>query len=63
MQEATFSLGERAAVLDQLDKPAIIPHMAEFEGRKFPYEVRAALAAAWGLRGWGGEGRRGDERG
>ncbi|KXZ50200.1 hypothetical protein GPECTOR_17g837 [Gonium pectorale] len=37
--EATFSLGERAAVLDQLDKPAIIPHMAEYEGRKFPYEV------------------------
>ncbi|KAG2482867.1 hypothetical protein HYH03_018212 [Edaphochlamys debaryana] len=37
--EATFSLGDRAAVLDQLDKPAIIPHMAEYEGRKFPYEV------------------------
>lgn len=39
-QEATFSLGDRISVLDQLDKPAIIPHMAEYEGRKFPYEVR-----------------------
>ncbi|GLC44043.1 hypothetical protein PLESTB_000222700 [Pleodorina starrii] len=37
--EATFSLGERAAVLDQLDKPAIIPHQAEHDGQKFPYEV------------------------
>lgn len=43
-QEATFSLGERAAVLEQLDKPAIIPHMAEFEGKKFPYEVRTGGA-------------------
>ncbi|GIL58131.1 hypothetical protein Vafri_12985 [Volvox africanus] len=37
--EATFSLGERAAILDQLDKPPIIPHQAEDAGQKYPYEV------------------------
>lgn len=45
-QEHTFELGERAAVLHQVDQPAIIPHLAEVEGKKFPYEVRAGLAAA-----------------
>eukprot|EP00877_Chromochloris_zofingiensis_P003974 jgi/Chrzof1/13578/Cz08g03010.t1 len=37
--EHTFQLGERVTVLSQVDKPAIIPHMAEFEGKRFPYEV------------------------
>jgi hypothetical protein len=49
-QEATFSLGERGEVLDQLDKPAIIPHVAEHEGRKFSYEVRPRQAAGGGPR-------------
>ncbi len=47
-QEATFSLGDRISVLDQLDKPAIIPHMAEYEGRKFPYEVREGQGTGTG---------------
>mmetsp|Transcript_35681 Transcript_35681/g.90202 ORF Transcript_35681/g.90202 Transcript_35681/m.90202 type:complete len:761 (-) Transcript_35681:796-3078(-) len=37
--EAVFELGERGAVLDQLGREAIIPHMAEYEGKKFPYEI------------------------
>ncbi len=40
MQEHTFELGARAAVLSQMDQPAIIPHMAEYEGKRFPYEVK-----------------------
>lgn len=39
-QEHTFELGDRVAVLTQVDQQAIIPHMAEVEGKKFPYEVR-----------------------
>lgn len=39
LQEHVFELGERGGVLEQLDKPAIIPHMADYEGKKFPYEV------------------------
>eukprot|EP00878_Enallax_costatus_P046112 GHUV01055712.1.p1 GENE.GHUV01055712.1~~GHUV01055712.1.p1 ORF type:complete len:334 (+),score=102.12 GHUV01055712.1:379-1380(+) len=37
--EKVFELGDRLNVLSQLDKPAIIPHMADFEGKRFPYEV------------------------
>jgi len=37
--EAVFELGDRVHILDEADKPAIIPHMAEAEGRRFPYEV------------------------
>lgn len=37
--EAIFELRERASVLAQSDKSAIIPHMAEHEGKRFPYEV------------------------
>ncbi len=39
-QEAVFELGERRKVLAQLDKEAVVPHMAEAEGKKLPYEVR-----------------------
>jgi hypothetical protein len=41
-QERAFELGERLDVLSQVSQPAIIPHMAEFEGKRFPYEVRHA---------------------
>lgn len=37
--EQVFELGKRTSVLGQTDKPAIIPHMAEFDGKKFSYEV------------------------
>uniref|UniRef100_A0A383VE33 Uncharacterized protein n=1 Tax=Tetradesmus obliquus TaxID=3088 RepID=A0A383VE33_TETOB len=37
--ERAFELGERLDVLSQVSQPAIIPHMAEFEGKRFPYEV------------------------
>jgi hypothetical protein len=42
VQERPFELGERLDVLSQVSQPAIIPHMAEFEGKRFPYEVRGA---------------------
>ena len=34
-----FALGERASILHHLDQPAIIPHVAESENKKFTYEV------------------------
>eukprot|EP00898_Chlorokybus_atmophyticus_P000548 jgi/Chlat1/1494/Chrsp12S02039 len=34
-----FSLGERAAILKDMDAAAVVPHMAEAAGQKFPYEV------------------------
>lgn len=43
MQEHTFALGERVGVLAQVDQAAVIPHMAEMEGRRFPYEVGIVL--------------------
>ena len=36
-----FAIGDRAAILHHLDQAAIIPHVAESESRKFPYEVRS----------------------
>jgi hypothetical protein len=60
-QEHTFELGERAAVLYQLDQPAIVPHVAEVEGKKFPYEVGGARAVApggCGCSGWQQRGKR-----
>lgn len=30
-------------MLSQVSQPAIIPHMAEFEGKRFPYEVRPGV--------------------
>ncbi len=44
-----FSLGERAAILHHLDQAALIPHVAESEGKKFPYEV--GLTASCSLEG------------
>jgi hypothetical protein len=51
VQERAFELGERLAVLSQVNQPSIIPHMAEVEGKRFPYEVRS------GWRMWEGHGR------
>ncbi|GBG65955.1 hypothetical protein CBR_g54934 [Chara braunii] len=38
-RSAVFSLGDRAAVLKEIDQPAIIPHIAEGSGQRYPYEV------------------------
>lgn len=35
-----FALGDRASILHHLDQPAIIPHVAESENKKFTFEVR-----------------------
>lgn len=36
-----FQLGDRAALLHHLDQAALIPRVAETEGRRFPIEVTA----------------------
>lgn len=36
---AVFALGDRASVLKEIDDAAIIPHIAEAGGLKYPYEV------------------------
>lgn len=38
-QESAFELGERGAVLLGAEQPPIVPHMAEAEGRRLPYEL------------------------
>eukprot|EP00246_Nothoceros_aenigmaticus_P001290 TRINITY_DN11795_c0_g1_i1.p1 TRINITY_DN11795_c0_g1~~TRINITY_DN11795_c0_g1_i1.p1 ORF type:complete len:481 (-),score=95.18 TRINITY_DN11795_c0_g1_i1:38-1480(-) len=38
-RSAVFALGNRAQVLKDVDQPAIIPHIAEANASKFPYEV------------------------
>lgn len=35
----TFALGERGNILMHLDAAALIPHVVEAEGKKFPTEV------------------------
>ena len=40
-----FAVGDRGAILHHLDQAAIIPHVAESENRKYPYEV----ATCWSL--------------
>ena len=35
-----FALSDRASILHHLDQPAIIPHVAESENKKFTFEVR-----------------------
>ena len=40
-----FAVGNRAAILHHLDQAAIIPHVAESEGRKCPFEVRDNFSA------------------
>ena len=39
-RQDVFVLGDRAAILHHLDQPAIIPHVAESEHKKFSFEVR-----------------------
>lgn len=36
-----FALGERGNILHHLDQAAIIPHVAEAESKKAPFEVCA----------------------
>ena len=38
-RQDVFVLGDRAGILHHLDQPAIIPHVAESENRKFSFEV------------------------
>ena len=38
-----FALGERGALLHHLDQPAVIPHVAQSEGRRLPLEVGLGL--------------------
>ena len=40
-----FALGERGNILHHLDQAAIIPHVAESESRKAPFEVRLRCAS------------------
>lgn len=39
IKDGVFDLGERAQVLAELEKQALVPHVAEYEGKKVPYEV------------------------
>lgn len=39
-RQDVFVLGDRASTLHHLDQPAIIPHVAESENKKFSYEVQ-----------------------
>ena len=39
MRAEVFALGERANILLHLDAAALIPHVVEAEGKKFPPEV------------------------
>eukprot|EP00983_Pelagomonas_calceolata_P034966 1094473-Pelagomonas_calceolata.AAC.6 len=39
LQEHVFALGNRVEVLEQLDAPAVVPHMADAQGRRFLYEA------------------------
>lgn len=38
-RSAVFALGERISILKEIDQPALIPHIAEANSLKFPYEV------------------------
>ncbi|XP_073043621.1 vacuolar protein sorting-associated protein 52 A-like isoform X1 [Primulina eburnea] len=38
-RSAVFALGERINVLKEIDESALIPHIAEVSGKKYPYEV------------------------
>lgn len=38
-RSAVFSLGDRASILKDEEQPAIIPHVAQASGSKYPYEV------------------------
>lgn len=38
-RSAVFALGDRFNILKEIDQPALIPHIAEASGAKYPYEV------------------------
>eukprot|EP01018_Ginkgo_biloba_P025458 Gb_30516 [translate_table: standard] len=38
-RSAVFALGDRISILKEIDQPALIPHIAEASGMKYPYEV------------------------
>ncbi|KAH9304263.1 hypothetical protein KI387_008667, partial [Taxus chinensis] len=38
-RSAVFVLGDRVNILKDIDQPALIPHIAEASGAKYPYEV------------------------
>ncbi|KAF3772392.1 Vacuolar sorting-associated protein 52 A [Nymphaea thermarum] len=38
-KSAVFALGDRIAILKEIDQPALIPHIAEASSSKYPYEV------------------------
>lgn len=38
-RSAVFALGDRAKVLKEVDQPALIPHIVEASGTRYPYEV------------------------
>ncbi|CAL9772371.1 unnamed protein product [Musa acuminata subsp. burmannicoides] len=38
-RSAVFALGERINILKEIDQPALIPHIAEANSVKYPYEV------------------------
>ena len=42
-RQDVFVLGDRASILHHLDQPAIIPHVAESENKKFSFEVQLRL--------------------
>ncbi|KAG0492907.1 hypothetical protein HPP92_006305 [Vanilla planifolia] len=38
-RSAVFALGDRINILKEIDQPALIPHIAEANSQKYPYEV------------------------
>lgn len=38
-RSAIFALGDRISVLKEIDEPSLIPHIAEANSKKYPYEV------------------------
>jgi len=38
-RSAVFALGDRINILKEIEQPALIPHIAEASGTKYPYEV------------------------
>ncbi|KAJ3670818.1 hypothetical protein LUZ60_008244 [Juncus effusus] len=38
-KSSVFALGERINILKEIDQPALIPHIAEANSQKYPYEV------------------------
>jgi len=38
-QEHVFALGNRIEVLEQINSPAVVPHIADAQGKRFLYEA------------------------